>query len=127
MVYPVIVVFPLSLGSVHSRATLKPQVSTILMLAGGPGNSGEQVNKSIKKKKKLKNECTVNRSPRCVRTLTNNLQSQLCFVLKAVHFHTYLIHAGVGSLDGTDEDDAVLVAVADVHLFSIQRLAILCP
>lgn len=47
MVYPVIVVFPLSLGSVHSRATLKPQVSTILMLAGGPGNSGEQVDKKI--------------------------------------------------------------------------------
>lgn len=50
MVYPVIVVFPLSLGSVHSRATLKPQVSTILMLAGGPGNSGEQVDKKIVEK-----------------------------------------------------------------------------
>lgn len=50
MVYPVIAVFPLSLGSVHSRATLKPQVSTILMLDGGPGNSGEQVDKTIVEK-----------------------------------------------------------------------------
>lgn len=50
MVYPVIAVFPLSLGSVHSRATLKPQVSTILMLVGGPGNSGEQVDKTIVEK-----------------------------------------------------------------------------
>lgn len=32
-------VFPLSVGGVHSRATLKPQVSTIFTLAGGPGSS----------------------------------------------------------------------------------------
>lgn len=125
MVYPVIVVFPLSLGSVHSRATLKPQVSTILTVAGGPGNSGKQVNKTFVKIQPSKTN--INQGPCCVRTLTNNLQSHLGFVLKAVHFHTHLIHAGVGSLGGTDEKDAVLVAVADVHLFSIQRLAILSP
>ena len=32
-------VFPLSLGAVHSRATLKPQTSTTFTLAGGPGSS----------------------------------------------------------------------------------------
>lgn len=32
-------VFPLSLGAVHSRATLKPQTSATFTLAGGPGSS----------------------------------------------------------------------------------------
>lgn len=42
MVYPVISVLPLSLGGVHSRAALKPQVSTSFTLAGGPGSSEDK-------------------------------------------------------------------------------------
>lgn len=41
-VYPVISELPLSFGGVHSRAALKPHVSTSFTLAGGPGRSKDR-------------------------------------------------------------------------------------
>lgn len=59
--------------------------------------------------------------------LTNNLQGQLGFVFKTVHFHTHLIDTRVSSFSSSDKKDAVLVTIADVNLLGVDGLAVLCP
>ena len=59
--------------------------------------------------------------------LTDDLKSEWGLVLKVVHLHAYLVHAGVLSLGRTDEQDAVSFGAADVHPLFVQFLSVLCP
>lgn len=65
------------------------------------------------------------RSPRV--RLTDDLQRERRLVLEVVHLHAHLVHAGVGPVGGADEQDAVFVGAAHVHLLGVQRLAVLRP
>lgn len=59
--------------------------------------------------------------------LTNDLEGDVGFVFKAVHFNSHLINTGVLPLRCADKQDAVLVRVPDVDPLCIQRLTILQP
>lgn len=126
-------VFPLSLGAVHSRATLKPQVSEILTLAGGPGSSANTQGSFFDAVIHL--NITLNaafsRGPYFMTSstflLTDNLEGERSLVLKVVHLHAHLVFSRVVSLGGTDEQDAVSFGAADVHPPGVQRLPILQP
>lgn len=59
--------------------------------------------------------------------VTDDLQGDGSFVLKAIHFQRHLINPRVLPLSAANEQDAVTVTVPDVHSFCVQRLTILQP
>lgn len=116
-------VFPLSVGGVHSRATLKPQVSAIFTLAGGPGSSAKpQRQKKVGNKKTCVSFTHVDLK---TETLTDNLQGDDGLVLKVIHLYAHFVVSRVLSFGGADEQDAVSVRATDVHPLGFQGLPIL--